>query len=325
MFYLVRIGSDNVAAGPKPSEFSQLSISDGAIMHRFRIWGTSCVPFILAATAYGHGYLGDRFFPPTMTTDDPFAVDELALPTISFNQDSDVRETDYSFEFDKEIFPHFAMGISDTYIAQRGRGGEPSTYGWDNLELTAKYELWRSEKHEATVSIGLEVEVGGTGSKSVSDSFSTFSPTLYFGKGFGDLPDSLNALKPFAVTGTLAQSFPTESEAANQFQWGFAVEYSLPYLHQHVKDIGLPEPFRNMIPLVEFALSTDENGESRGITTGTVNPGVLWETPHYQLGAEALIPLNSDSGQHVGVEIQLWIFIDDLAPQLFGHPLFGGS
>ncbi len=284
-----------------------------------------CAPLLFVSTAGAHGYVGDRFFPPTMTTDDPFAVDELALPTITFNQDSDVRETDYSFEFDKEIFPNFALGISDAYISQKGRDGGPSAYGWDNVELTAKYELWHSPKHEAIVSIGLEADVGGTGSKAVSDSFSTFSPTFFWGKGFGDLPDSLDALKPFALTGTMAQSFPTESEAANQFQWGFAVEYSLPYLQQHVKDVGLPEPLKNMIPLVEFALATDENGESRGITTGTINPGVLWETPHYQFGVEALIPVNSESGPHVGVEMQLWIFIDDLFPQLFGHPLFGGS
>ena len=27
-----------------------------------------------------HGFAGDRFFPPTITTDDPFAADELAQP-----------------------------------------------------------------------------------------------------------------------------------------------------------------------------------------------------------------------------------------------------
>ncbi len=33
-----------------------------------------------------------------------------------------------------------------------------------------------------------------------------------------------------------------------------AIEYNLPYLQQHVKDIGLPRPFRDMIPLVEFSM-----------------------------------------------------------------------
>ncbi len=285
--------------------------------------GACCLLFIFSAIAGAHGYAGDRFFPPTVTTDDPFAVDEFSLPTITYTPGSDSRETDYSFEFDKEIFPHFALGISDTYVSQAGRGGASSAYGFDDVQLSAKYEFIKSESHEAIVSLGLKANVGGSGNKSVADSFSTFTPTLYYGKGFGDLPESFNAFRPFALTGTIGQSFPGKSEAANQFQWAFAVEFSLPYLQQHVKDIGLPAPFKDMIPLVECSFQTDENRASRGMTTGTINPGVLWETRYFQVGAEALIPINSDSGPHVGFVVQTWIYIDDIFPALFGHPLFG--
>jgi hypothetical protein len=292
---------------------------------------TACaLILILSAMAGAHGFVGDRFFPPTIGTDDPFAVDELALPTISYftNPAGDgapaQRETDLGFEFDKEIFPHFALGISETYIATSGHGG-PSAYGWEKFSLTAKYELWHNDEHEAIVSIGAEADVGGTGDKSVADSFSTFTPTFYFGKGFGDLPDSLDFAKPFAVTGTIGQSFPTKAEDANELDWGFALEYSLPYLQQHVKDVGIPAPFKDMIPLVEFSMDTGENRDDRGHTTGTVNPGVLWETPYFQLGGEAIVPVNGDSGEHVGFTVQIWIFIDDLFPRTFGHPLFGSD
>jgi hypothetical protein len=71
-------------------------------------------------------------------------------------------------------------------------------------------------------------------------------------------------------------------------------------------------------------MATTENRPGRG-TTGTVNPGVLWETPYFQLGAEALVPVNHNSGAHVGFIIQTWIFIDDLFPRLFGHALFFGG
>jgi len=37
------------------------------------------------------------------------------------------------------------------------------------------------------------------------------------------------------------------------FNYGFAFEYSLPYLECCVKDIGLREPFNRLIPLVEVA------------------------------------------------------------------------
>jgi hypothetical protein len=278
--------------------------------------------------ADAHGIVGDRFFPPTIKTDDPFAVDELALPTISYFKNPSSgdgpasREVDGGFEFDKEIFSHFAMGISDTHAWQnpdRGRAFE----GWDNLSLTAKYQFWQNDPHEMILAVGIESDIGGTGSKNTGDSFSTFTPNFYFGKGFGDLPDPLSALKPFALTGVIGEDFPTGSNDPNALEWGFALEYSLPYLQRHVSDIGLPSPWKDMIPLVEFSMTTTENRGQGGLTSGTINPGVLWETPYFQLGAEALIPVNHESGDHVGFVVQMWIFIDDLFPKYFGHPLFG--
>lgn len=274
-------------------------------------------------SAAAHGVLGNRFFPPTIATDDPFPVDEFAMPTVSWIKNADNHEVDAGFEFDKEILPHFAMGVSDTFIWQKPKD-MPSVYGWSNLTLTAKYELWENAEHEAIFSIGLAADLGGTGSRAVGrDSFTTLSPRFLFGKGFGDLPDSVWALRPFALTGVLEQSFPLSSQSPNAFNYGFALEYSLQYLQQNVRDIGLPEPFKNMIPLVEFAFSTPENRAGAGLTTGTINPGVLWETDYFQIGAEANIPVNGRSGAHVGVTVQMWIYIDDIFPRTFGHPLFG--
>jgi len=277
---------------------------------------------------HAHGFTGDRFFPPTIATDDPFAVDELSLPSVTAFDDPSAdgipatREVDWGFEFDKEILPHFALGISDDYISQFGRG-QPSTHGWDNIQISTKYELWHNDPHETILSAGLLTDIGGSGSQAVASSFSTFIPTFYFGKGFGDLPESAGFLRPLAVTGSLGQSFPTSSDDPNQFQWAFAVEYSLPYLQQEVKDIGLPRPFKDMIPLVEFSLATDENRATKGLTTGAINPGILWETPYCQLGAEAVIPINGHSGSRIGFTFKAWIYIDDLFPKIFGHPLFG--
>ena len=285
-----------------------------------------CALILCGSVANAHGILGDRFFPPTIASDDPFAVDEFAFPTVSWIKNAGApsdHEIDAGFEFDKEIFPRLAIGVSDTFIWHKPHAS-PSVYGWDNLALTAKYELWENAEHEAIISVGFEGDLGGTGSRATGrDSFSTFAPRFLFGKGFGDLPDSLGALQPFAVTGVFDNSFPSGSAAANYFDWSFAVEYSLPYLQSHVRDIGLRPPFNNLIPLVEFAMSTQENRPGRGITTGTINPGVLYENSYFQLGAEANIPVNHQSGAHVGVTIQMWIYIDDIYPRTFGHPLFG--
>jgi len=276
------------------------------------------------AVARAHG---NRFFPPTLATDDPFAVDEFALPELTYvkNSGPSSRELDAGFEFDKEIFPGFALGVSDFYVNQKGVGRNPSAYGWTNLDLTAKYQLWQNDEHEAIVSVGIESTVGKTGGRDTSDTFSVITPNLYLGKGFGDLPDSVSGLQPFAVTSVIGEDFPTTAQGSNALEWGFAVEYSLPYLQQHVRDIGLPSPLRDMVPLVEFAMTTNENRQGRGQTTGTVDPGVLWITDYYELGVEANIPVNQASGSHVGVNLQLWIFIDDIFPKVFGHPLFGAQ
>jgi hypothetical protein len=286
---------------------------------------------ILAVTRLGtenalaHGFVGDRFFPPTIATDDPFATDELLLPSVSYFKSAGnppTATTDGDFEFDKEIFPHFALGIAGDYLEQKPDGAPAST-GFDDFVLSAKYQdLWQSDEHEAILSVGAEWEIGGSGSKQVgADSANTFTPTIYFGKGFGDLPDVLSYARPFAITGTVGEDLPTSAEP-NNLEWGLALEYSLPYLQSQVKDVGLIAPFKDMIPLVEFSLTSPENRDG-GETTGTINPGVLYESKYFQLGAEAVIPVNNATGHNVGGIIQLEIFIDDIFPKLFGFPLVG--
>jgi hypothetical protein len=277
--------------------------------------------------APAHGFEGDYFFPPTIATDDPFATDELLFPSVSYSRSPAADDTpatgmtDFGFEFDKEILPKFSFGISGDYLYEKPQDQKQIT-GWDDFSLSAKYQLWENAPHQAILSVGGEWQIGGSGSQLVgADPHSVFTPTIYFGKAFGDLPDSLKYARPFALTGTLGEDFPTSAEP-NALDWGFALEYSLPYLQQQVKDLGLPQPFKNLIPLIEFSMSSPENRDG-GVTTGTINPGVLYETPYFQIGAEAQIPVNSATGHNLGVTIQLEIFIDDLLPKVFGHPLIG--
>src|ERR1700734_4115233 len=105
------------------------------LLHTVIPCAVACAAIVAAPSAHGHGFVGDRFFPPTITTDDPFAVDELSLPLITGFGDPSADgvpptyELDASWEFDKEIFPHFALGISNVYVSQHARG-QPSTYGF---------------------------------------------------------------------------------------------------------------------------------------------------------------------------------------------------
>ncbi|PYJ58914.1 MAG: hypothetical protein DME74_13445, partial [Verrucomicrobia bacterium] len=189
------------------------------------------------------------------------------------------------------------------------------------------------------------VEIGGTGSSSIgADSFSTWAPGIFFGKGFGDLPEALRFLKPLALTGVASIEIPTsastrsvtvnertgESEIEIErhpdvLELGFALEYSVIYLQSQVQDMHLPAPINRLIPLVEFALETPLNRGARGQTTGTINPGVIWAGKYFQVGMEAVIPINERTGTNVGVIAQLHFFLDDLFPHTIGRPLFGGN
>src|ERR1700678_1539221 len=96
-----------------------------------------------AATAHAHGFVGDYFFPPTIATDDPFATDELLLPSVSYIKSPPgdgspaTGTTDVGFEFDKEIFPKFALGISGDYLYQKPQG-QPQITGFDDFSVSAK-------------------------------------------------------------------------------------------------------------------------------------------------------------------------------------------
>jgi hypothetical protein len=303
--------------------------------------------FGATSRAYGHGFAGARFFPATLSTDDPFVSDELSLPTVSTirtPENGGTREIDVSVDISKRITPEFAIEIGDTFTALNPHEGRAAN-GFGNLELAGKYQLLKNGEHETIVSIGLGVEVGGTGGRTVgADSFSTWTPGIFFGKGFGDLPDELRFLKPFALTGLVGIAIPTSASTRsvtvdvqtgerdieierhpNVLEWGFALEYSLIYLQSQVQDMHLHAPLDRLIPLVEFALESPLNRGAEGQTTGTINPGIIWAGKYFQVGVEAIVPINERTGNYVGVIAQLHFFVDDLFPHSLGRPLFGGN
>ena len=272
---------------------------------------------LLPQASNAHGIVGDRFFPATITTDDPFAADELALPTIT----AFAHETDYDFEYSKSLFPGVAVSVGIGYSVV-SPPGEAKTSGFDNLEITPVVELFRSPEHEAIVTAGFSWEIGGSGSKAVAERFSTYTPEILFGKGFGDLPDSLALLRPLAVTGQVGFKIAGSRLESNAVAWGGALEYSLLYLQNSVRDQHLGAFAERLTPIVEFAFEspTDSGG---GGTTGTINPGLVWSGQYTQVAVEAVVPLNRDSGDTVGIKAQLHFYMDDIFPDSLGAPIIG--
>jgi hypothetical protein len=282
-----------------------------------------------AGSLLAHGVAGQRFFPATVLTDDPFVADELSIPQVNVNPPGPdgSREIDIQIDLSKRITPDTGVTISNQWTRLKPTG-LPAVTGFGPLETGAQYQLFVNGPHEALGLVGLNVTWAHTGRVQALEApdFTTLSPTFNFGKGLGDLPRSLPYLRPFAITGNLGFDFPTKVESAGvpnptNFNYGFAFEYSLPYLQCCVKDIGLREPFNRLIPLVEVAFTTPINRVPATQTIGTIQPGVIWAGDYFQIGAEAILPANRVTGHGYGGVIQFHVYLDDLFPRSIGQPI----
>jgi hypothetical protein len=290
-------------------------------------------------SAYAHAVCGDRIFPATLGIDDPGVGDELALPTLTVlpsNSDG-AHEFDASFSYTKTIFPNFGLSISDgpTWL-------KPGGTGWGSLDTELKYMFWCDARHEFMASFGVDATWANTGTPDFADPFNTFTPLIDIGKGFGDLPTSLNILRPFAITAEFGLSIPSAPHTSSVvyddsgnatldvalnptiFNWGFTAQYSLPYMNANVSEVGGPDFVKHLIPITEFVFATPVRNVPPGgqVTTGTIQPGVIYAADTWQIALEALIPVNAASGHRVGAVAELHFFLDDIFPNSLGKPLF---
>jgi hypothetical protein len=292
------------------------------------------LPVIIAGVtapggASATGIAGDRIFPATLTIDDTQNDDELSLPTIALlrrgaNGDSPGgSDLAIAGEYARLLTPDLAFTTAAGWHRRTFEDG--AVHGWDNVEVGVKYRTYVSAPDEFLVSTALNVEIGGTGAERIGAEHSdSIQPGVTFGKGFGDLPRDLDWLRPVAMAGAAGLSLPTGS-AAKTVRYGLSLQYSLLYADQHVGSINVPGWAAELIPLVEVAAETPFGHAYGAATTATVSPGVAWIGDKMQLTAELLIPLNRRTGSGVGVIAQVHLFLDELAPAMFGKPLFASD
>jgi hypothetical protein len=287
--------------------------------------------------AFAHCFVGPRFFPATLATDDPCVADQLSLPTVAWSKTADVppaSEWDISAEFSKRITENFGISISDTWSQIRQPGG-PTLAGFGDLETAFQYQLLKDGSHELAILVSLVVDWGGTGATSsgIGTTYSIVTPTFLFGKGMGDLPEDAGWLRAFAITGQIGYQIPTKSfdPAANAsvpqvLAYGGSIQYSMPYLKSQVQDYHFSDFVNHLIPIIEVQFETPvaNNVGNSPVTTGTINPGVIWVGDYFQVGAEAVFPVNHASGTGVGFLGQLHLYLDDIFPNTLGQPLLGG-
>ena len=65
-------------------------------------------------------------------------------------------------------------------------------------------------------------------------------------------------------------------------------------------EVGISKTFDGKHPPLNRGVDT--------LTTATVNPGVLWSGQYYQVGVEAILPINSHTAHNVGVIAQIHFY-----------------
>ncbi len=317
--------------------------ADDHCIHGWARWLLAAAMVTVTHGAQAHGIVGNRVFPGTLAFDDPAVMDELVFPAVSSlkhpGEGADVTDDRISGSFTRLLTSTLSVGIESGWIHRNW--GIAQRSGFETTALTLKDLLYKNELHEVMISAGLAWGIGHSGAQGVgANKPDTIQPGIFFGKGFGDLPDGLAWLRPFAVTGAVTLEHPMSGSSINfgidedtgqlgpmltrnvdTLHWGFSLQYSTFYLTNRYTPGKLPkaEPLHQFIPLVEFAFDTPR-GEK---TAATMNPGLAYVAGAWQVAAEAIVPLNSEGGRTIGVRAHLFLFLDDLFPAVFGKPLLG--
>ena len=325
-------------------------------------WRTMIPGFLLLLATCSEGsaaYVGDRYFPSTLATTVPTPADFYNPPYfVKLPDTATTREFDIPTTYSRLITKDWSVFFTETFrIIENANTGTRS--GFDNLVIGTQYQLYTNPEHQFVVTVGGTAAIGGTGAPGIASSFSTLTPTVYIGKGFGDLPDSAAWLRPLNITATAAVAVPTDASTLTStslgsvnlpvetgafnslttlptgpttlaatvnpkiLQLGFALEYSLvtnEYTGPNRTGTRYPQGW---VPLVEFTTSTPLNGPLAGRTTGTVNPGVIWVSRFLQVAVEAIVPMDGRSGRDLGVRAQAHLFLPAIFPNFYGKPIFG--
>jgi hypothetical protein len=268
-------------------------------------------------------------------------ADEAILPNFaSFKRPVDggnVVDNRFDWSFFRLLTPTLGVDVDSAWVHRNW--GNALRSGFDVTSLGLKGEVYRNDLHEMLVSARLGWGIGHSGAHGISaNAPDLLQPGIFFGKGFGDLPDGLSWLRPFGITGAITLDHPMTGGSINFgidpqtgqlspmltrnvdiLHWGFALEFSTLYLSSRFTPGKLPkdEPLNQLVPLVEFSFDSPR-GEK---TLATMNPGLSYVAVTWQLAAEAIVPLNSEAGRSIGARAQLLLFLDDLIPSLFGKPL----
>ncbi|MHB0991624.1 MAG: hypothetical protein ACYC3O_11970 [Burkholderiales bacterium] len=282
--------------------------------------------FTCSSTAHAHAVIGERVFPATLSFDDPGIQNEFSLnweqTKLPNGNGSNTSTNTYNLALSKTLVEGLTLNYATSYLQLSPPAG-PMADGYNYSSIGLGYQLYGNAAHEFLLATNINVQIANTGSSTLGNAaYDTISPELVWGKGFGDLPWSLRYLRPLAITGAINPQLPTAPSIPETLNWAFSMQYSISYLQDYVRYLGIPEPLSNLIPIIELPMTSTQYKSIGWQTTGTINPGFIWVGNYGQIGLTAQIPVSRNSGSSVGVMLGVDFYIDDIFPHTLGRPLF---
>jgi len=294
-------------------------------------------PFVCNA----HAIAGNRFFPGTMTFDDPAVADEFQVIYDSVRTPlGNGQVTDHigDFSFARLVTDRIAIGAESGLIGRSW--GSVNQTGAMGTSVNIKTNFYRDDLDETLFAASLTYAIANSGSERVgARTPSSLQPALFAGQGLGNLPESVAWLRPFGFVGAAAVEFPLRGSSDSldysdgrtvampvrnrtpvTVHSGFAIEYSTLYLTDRFVPGKLPdeEPLFQVLPVVEFAFDSPQGEKTRG----TANPGISYIHDEWQISAEAVMPLSRQAGRGAGFRLQFLMFLDKIVPG-FAEPILG--
>jgi len=294
---------------------------------------TKFVPLLLMAAlamparaAFAHGVVGDYVFLEPLVAEDPTPANELDIlePSWVKGRDGDTYSLNFSIEKvlydDDNYMPRLSVGGGSGWVHQSPHQG-PSYEGFGDVGLFAKWAFYYSEEHELLSSIALTATVPAGVTPVAAQSHTSLGPEILWEKGMGDLPNRpfIEYLRPLGFQGDFGYLPALGGHTSHLMFADQVIEYSLPYLSNSVKDIGLKAPFRNLFLFTEFNYSQLITGPSgQTFPNFLATPGLAYVGYHFELSVGTQLALNnaSVSGTHAAVIGLLDIFYDSIMPRL---------
>jgi hypothetical protein len=127
-------------------------------MNHMRLAGAAALAALPALTPLplqAHGFAGDRFFPATLLTDDPFVADEMSAPTLTLDPRAVDGSQTFGLDFDlsKRLTPDIGITLSQGWQHLKVPG-MPGVTGFTGFSTELDWQFFTSRRTRRALSSG---------------------------------------------------------------------------------------------------------------------------------------------------------------------------